>query len=63
MRITVIIPTYNEAENLPKLVPALFSLNLDLRLLIVDDDSPDGTGEIADFLSAEFPDRIDVLHR
>ena len=63
MRITVIIPTYNEAENLPKLVPALFSLNLDLRLLIVDDDSPDGTGEIADFLAAEYPDKIEVLHR
>ncbi len=63
MRITIIIPTYNEAENLPKLVSALFSLNLDLHLLIVDDNSPDGTGEIADFLSAEYPDRVKVLCR
>ncbi len=63
MRITIIIPTYNEAENLPKLVSALFSLKLDLHLLIVDDNSPDGTGEIADSLSAEYPNRMDVLHR
>jgi len=63
LRITIIIPTYNEAENLPKLVSALFSLKLDLHLLIVDDNSPDGTGEIADSLSAEYPNRMDVLHR
>ncbi len=63
MHITIIIPTYNEAENLPKLVSALFSLNLNLRLLIVDDNSPDGTGEIADTLSADYPDRVEVLHR
>ena len=63
MQITVIIPTYNEAENLPKLVSALFSLPLDLRVLIVDDNSPDGTGEIADALSAEYPEKINVLHR
>ncbi|NJN79741.1 MAG: polyprenol monophosphomannose synthase [Anaerolineales bacterium] len=63
MRITVITPTYNEAENLPKLVSALFSLPLDLRLLIVDDNSPDGTGQIADKLAKEYPNRIEVLHR
>lgn len=63
MHITIIIPTYNEAENLPKLVSALFSLNLNLRLLIVDDNSPDGTGEIADTLSADYPERVEVLHR
>lgn len=63
MRITIIIPTYNEAENLPKLVSALFSLPLDIHLLIVDDKSPDGTGEIADSLSAKYLDRVDVLHR
>ena len=63
LRITIIIPTYNEAENLPKLVSALFSLSLDLHLLIVDDNSPDGTGEIADALSAEYPNKVDVLHR
>ena len=63
MRITIIIPTYNEAENLPKLVSALFSLPLDIHLLIVDDKSPDGTGEIADSLSAKYPDKVEVLHR
>ena len=63
MRITIIIPTYNEAENLPKLVSALFSLPLDLNILIVDDNSPDGTGEVADILSAEYPQKVDVLHR
>jgi len=63
LQITIIIPTYNEAENLPKLVSALFSLPLDLNLLIVDDNSPDGTGEVADSLSAAHPDKITVLHR
>ncbi len=63
MHITIIIPTYNEAENLPKLVSALFSLPLESRLLIVDDNSPDGTGEIADSLAAAHADRITVLHR
>ena len=46
MRTTIILPTYNEAENLPGLVSALFALPLDLHLLIVDDNSPDGTGRI-----------------
>ena len=63
MQITIIIPTYNEAENLPKLVSALFSLPLDLRILVVDDGSPDGTGEIADALAVEYPDKVDILHR
>ncbi len=63
MRITVVTPTYNEAENLPKLVSALFSLPLDLRLLVVDDNSPDGTGRIADDFAAKYPERVSVLHR
>lgn len=63
MRITVVTPTYNEAENLPKLVSALFSLPLDLHLLVVDDNSPDSTGKIAEELALKFPGRIDVLHR
>ncbi len=62
MKITVIIPTYNEAENLPKLVSALFSLPLpDLSLLVVDDNSPDGTGQLADGYKST--GRVDVLHR
>jgi dolichol-phosphate mannosyltransferase len=63
LRITVVTPTYNEAENLPKLVSALFSLPLDLRMLVVDDNSPDGTGQVADELVAAHPGRVDVLHR
>jgi dolichol-phosphate mannosyltransferase len=63
LRITVVTPTYNEAENLPKLVSALFSLPLDLRILVVDDNSPDGTGRIADELAVSHPGRVDVLHR
>jgi len=63
VRIVAIIPTYNEAENLPSLVEALLSLPLDLRLRIVDDASPDGTGKIADDLAAKYPGRIAVVHR
>jgi dolichol-phosphate mannosyltransferase len=64
VQLTVIVPTYNEAENLPKLVSALFALPLpDLKLLIVDDNSPDGTGQLADDLATRHPDRISVLHR
>jgi dolichol-phosphate mannosyltransferase len=62
LKITVVTPTYNEAENLPKLVSALFSLPLDLNILVVDDNSPDGTGQIADELSRR-DHRLQVLHR
>lgn len=61
--ITVVTPTYNEAESLPKLVSALFSLPLDLRVLVVDDNSPDGTGHLADELAISHPNRVTVLHR
>ena len=63
MRVAVVIPTYNEAENLPGLVSALFALPLDLRALIVDDNSPDGTGNLADELATEYAGRMSVLHR
>jgi dolichol-phosphate mannosyltransferase len=63
MQITIVLPTYNEAENLPKLVSALLSLPLDLGVLVVDDNSPDGTGAIADDLSKQYVDRVHVLHR
>jgi dolichol-phosphate mannosyltransferase len=63
-KITVVVPTYNERENLPKLIELLSTLPLPaLRVLVVDDNSPDGTGEVADKLAAEFPDTISVLHR
>jgi dolichol-phosphate mannosyltransferase len=63
MRITIILPTYNEAENLPKLVSALLSLPLNLCIVVVDDQSPDGTGEIADQLSTQHPAHVFVVHR
>lgn len=64
MQITVVIPTYNEAENLPKLVSALLALPFeDLRLLVVDDNSPDGTGQLADELAISQGGRVSVLHR
>ena len=58
----VIIPTYNERENLPRLVPMVLAQDARLDVLIIDDASPDGTGEIADRLAAEDP-RVHVLHR
>lgn len=63
LHIVVIIPTYDEAENLPKLIPALFALPLDLNILVVDDNSPDGTGRIADDLASLHPNRVRVIHR
>jgi len=63
MRISIVLPTYNEAENLPKLVSALLSLPLDLTILVVDDDSPDGTGELAEELSIRYSGKVFVLHR
>ncbi|HXQ35903.1 MAG TPA: polyprenol monophosphomannose synthase [Anaerolineales bacterium] len=63
MRIIVVLPTYNEAENLRNLVSVLFSLPLDIMVLVVDDNSPDGTGNIAEELSRENQNRVTVLHR
>jgi len=63
MRITVVLPTYNEAENLPKLVSALLSLPLNLTVLVVDDNSPDGTGELAKELSIQHSGRVAILRR
>lgn len=62
--IVIVIPTYNEADNLPALAAELWGLSIDgLSLLIVDDASPDGTGEVAEELRDRQPDRIDVIHR
>jgi dolichol-phosphate mannosyltransferase len=60
---TFVIPTYNEAQNLPKLVNAVLSLPVTVNLLIVDDNSPDGTGDLAEQLKAQHPGRIQVMHR
>jgi dolichol-phosphate mannosyltransferase len=58
----VIIPTYNERENVPRLVAALLA-HPGVRVLVVDDQSPDGTGAIADEAARANPGRVDVLHR
>ena len=62
MRSLVIVPTYNEIDNLPLLAPAILAVDADLDLLVVDDNSPDGTGEMADRMASR-EDRIKVLHR
>jgi len=59
-----VIPTYNEADNIRPLITALLSLGIDgLEVLVIDDNSPDGTGKIAEELSKTYPGRIHVLHR
>ena len=62
MRPVVVVPTYNERSNLPALASELLR-TADLRVLVVDDDSPDGTGAEADRLSAASDGRLSVLHR
>jgi dolichol-phosphate mannosyltransferase len=66
-RVWLVMPTYNEAENISAIVPAVHAaleaaVPGDHRILIVDDDSPDGTGSLADALAAEL-DSVEVLHR
>jgi len=64
LSVCVVMPTYNEAANLPTIVREVFALDLpDFRLLIVDDSSPDGTGQLADDLAAAYAPRLNVLHR
>jgi dolichol-phosphate mannosyltransferase len=58
----VIIPTYNERKNIPVLIAGLM-VHQGVRVLIVDDQSPDGTGDVAEGLAREYPGRIDVMHR
>ena len=61
---TVVMPTYNERENLPLIAKAILELPAeDLNLLVVDDNSPDGTGQLADSLMDQYPGRVAVLHR
>jgi dolichol-phosphate mannosyltransferase len=60
--IVVVVPTYNERENLPVLTRGILA-HPGFRLLVVDDGSPDGTGEVADALAREYPGRVEVIHR
>lgn len=61
-RTIVVVPTYNEAENIPLIVPLILEQAPELEVLIVDDNSPDGTGKLADELAKADP-RVQVLHR
>ncbi len=58
----VVVPTYNERENLPPLVARLLALPVPVDVLVVDDNSPDGTGKLADELAAKHRN-VQVLHR
>jgi dolichol-phosphate mannosyltransferase len=61
MNVLVIVPTYNERENLPRLVPEVMAHGY--RMMVVDDHSPDGTGEVAEQLARQYDGRIHVIHR
>jgi dolichol-phosphate mannosyltransferase len=61
-RALVIIPTYNESENLPRIVPEVLAQDERLEVLVIDDNSPDGTGKLADEIAATDP-RVHVVHR
>ena len=61
-RVLVVVPTYNEAENLPRIVPLILGQGDAFHVLVVDDNSPDGTGRLADDMAAT-NDRVEVLHR
>jgi dolichol-phosphate mannosyltransferase len=64
VKLTIVVPTYNEAENVGPMTGALLDLGVPgLDVLVVDDESPDGTGRIADELAARHPGRLYVLHR
>jgi dolichol-phosphate mannosyltransferase len=62
MSALVLIPTYNERENLPHVVAGVLA-HADTRVLVIDDGSPDGTGELADSLAQVHPTRVAVMHR
>jgi len=63
MKALVIVPTYNEKENLPRIVPEILAQDERLHVLVVDDNSPDGTGQLADRLAADSGGRVFVMHR
>lgn len=63
MKGLVIVPTYNERENLPRLVPDVLAADPTLSILVVDDGSPDGTGDLAEELAKSSGGRVHVLHR
>lgn len=63
MQTWIVLPTFNEADNIVAFVEALLSLPILLNVMIVDDDSPDGTGQLAEGLAQNHPTRVQVIHR
>jgi len=63
LKATVIIPTYNEADNIEQLITEILALDPPLNVIVVDDNSPDGTGDLVDALARAFPGRVFPIHR
>ncbi len=63
MKVTVVIPTYNECDNIQQLVGEILALDPPVDVIVVDDNSPDGTGDLADALATTHPERVRVIHR
>ncbi len=61
-KVLIIVPTYNELENLPRILPLILTQDPAIHVLVVDDNSPDGTGALADRMAAD-SERVHVLHR
>ena len=59
----IIIPTYNEKENIGKIIRAVFALEGEYHIIVIEDGSPDGTGQIVKSLMTEFPDRLFMIER
>jgi dolichol-phosphate mannosyltransferase len=60
--ISVVIPTYNERENIGRLIAEILKLPLKIGILVIDDNSPDGTGKVVDQMAREY-DRVEIIHR
>ena len=62
-KIAVVLPTYNEKENIQKIIPQILSQNKNISIIAVDDNSPDGTGKILDQIGKKYNGRVKTLHR
>ena len=62
-KISIVIPTYNERKNIPILIKKILNLDLNTKIIVVDDNSPDSTGEVANKLAKKYKNKIFVIHR
>ena len=62
MEVLVVVPTYNERDNIERVIAQLLALDVDLGVLVVDDNSPDGTGRLVDDIRSREP-RVNAIHR